>query len=166
MTLVKRPFAETFTFARPNAAAHRNAAGVVVSAAVNVARFDHEPDGTAKGLLIEGGADMGQQDVLVTAAGWEVGVEKAMVLHEYEADGEIKRAAFYTNQAKALADNCLASVAHHREIIVLDGWKRNRGGYVRFDGRNWSLGDALAINPGPLPSTVLGADTDKPLIEG
>jgi hypothetical protein len=166
VTLIKRPFAETFTFARPNAAQHRNAAGAVVTAAINAPRFDHEADGTAKGLLIEPGSDMGQHDALETVAGWDASVAKAMVLHEYDVGGEIVRSAFYTNNPKAMADACLKIVGHHRELIVLDGWKRNRGGYVRFDGRNWYLGGALAINPGPLDTEVLGSDADVPLIEG
>lgn len=165
MTLVKRPFGETFTFSRPIAAPYRDANGNLQSAPMDSPRFDHEPDGTAKGLLVESGAEIGQHDALKTVAGWDV-VKKGMVLHEYEHDGVVRRVAFYTENVKAMTDACLRWTVHHREIIALDGWKRNRGGYVRFDGRNWPLGGALAVQPGPLPSAVLAAEAGKPLIEG
>lgn len=165
MNLVKRPFAETFTFARSVSADYRDASGAVATAPINAPRFDHTVDGTAKGLLVESGPSFGQHDALRTVAGWDA-VDKGMVLHEYEHNGTVRRVAFYTQAVKAMTDACLRSGGHHRELIVLDGWKRNRGGYVRFDGRNWFLGDAIAISPGPLPSDVLGAEPEKPLIEG
>lgn len=166
MALVKRPFGDTFTFARPVAASYRDSNGVLASAASNVPRFDHGEDGSPRGLLIELGGDMGQHDALATVEGWDAGVTKAMVLHEYEIDGEIRRTAFYTATPKAVVDGCLAIAAWHRELIVLDGWKRNRGGYVRFDRRNWSLGDAIAVDPGMRLNAVLAVEPGKPLIEG
>jgi hypothetical protein len=166
VTLVKRPFADTFTFARNIAAQVRDANGALVTAAVNVPRFDHDATGNAKGLLVETGPSNGQHDAIKTVAGWDVGVSKGMVLHEYEQDGELRRIAFYTENVKAMADSCLNGAVHHRTLIVLDGWKRNRGGYVRFDGRNWPLGGALAVQPGPLASPVLVDGEGRILIEG
>jgi hypothetical protein len=166
MTLVKRPFGESFTFARSIAADYRDAAGDVVTAPVNVPRFDHAVDGTPKGLLVEPGPALGQHDALQTQPGWEVGVEKATVLHEYEMDGQIRRVAFYTSNAKAMADGCCRAAVHHRSLIAVEGYLRNRGGYVRYDGRNWDLGSALAVQPGPLASPVLADEDGRLLIEG
>lgn len=166
MTLVKRPFSESFTFSRPSAANHRDASGAVVTAAVNQPRFDHEADGEPRGLLVEAGAGPGQSDYVVSAQGWDAGALKAMVLHEYELDGEVRRVAFYTLTARATVDNCLNAAVHHREIKALDGWLRNRGGYVRHDGRNWQLGMLVAVQPGPLASPVLEDSADRLLVEG
>jgi hypothetical protein len=166
VTLVKRPFAETFTFARTVPADHRNALGVQVTALVNQPRFDHDIDGNPRGLMVRMGNNYGEHDAIATVSGWDAGNAKYMVLHEYSQNDVMRRVAFYTTNGKALVDSCLRAAVDHREVIVLDGWKRNRGGYVRFDGRNWSLGDALAVADGPLASPVLADGEDRPFIEG
>lgn len=165
MSLVKRPFADSFAFARPVAAAHRDANGVLVNAGVDQPRFDHDDQGNPKGLLVAPGVVPGEHDAIATAAGWD-NEAPGMILHEYDQGGEIRRVAFYTVRLKDMADACLRHAVHHREIIAVDGYLRNRGGYVRYDGRNWDLGDALAIQSGPLASPVLADGAGRLLIEG
>ena len=181
MALVKRPFGETFAFSRPIAAPVRNAQGVALSAPADVARFDHDVDGTARGLLIESGPTTGQADILATVGGWQ-GDGIGTVLHEFRtADragpggatiaGEVRRVALYSRKLKATADACLALAGHHRTIIAVDGFLRNRGGYVRYDGRNWQLGQFLAASlpraqGGPIVPLILGDSAGRPLIEG
>jgi hypothetical protein len=166
VTLVKQPFGATFTFSRSIAAPYRDFEGTVQIAAPNIARFDHDAAHVLKGILVEPGPGFGQHDNLASVAGWDVGLVEATVLHSYEADGEIRNVAFYTRSAKAMVDACLRVAGHHREIKVVDGFLRNRGGYVRNDRRNWQLGSAIATAPGPLPSPVLADQAGRPLIEG
>lgn len=167
MNLVKHSFADTFVFSRNRTAQYRDKAGALTTAAVDAPRFDHDVDGTPKGLLVEAGPENGQHDAIKSVAGWDAGVDKAMVLHEYQfPDGTIRRAAFYTRNVKATVDACLNCAVHHREIIAFDGWKRNRGGFVRFNGHNWFLGEAIAVRSGPLVSPVLADDQGRSLIEG
>lgn len=168
MPLIKRPFAESFVFARTIAADRRDETGAIVTEAANVPRFDHKPDGTPLGLLVTAGPSYGQHDAIATVDGWQPSIATmGTVLHEYgAADGSVVRAAFYSANVKATADACLRAAVHHRALIVLDGRLRNRGGYVRHDARNWSLPAGLAVDDGPLASPALGDGAGRPLIEG
>lgn len=163
--LIKRPFAETFSFARATAADHRDATGTLVTAAVDAPRFDHGEDGTARGLLVDGGDALGAADRLATVHGWET-AGPATVLHEYEAEGAIVRLALYTLNVKATVDGCLRAQAHHREIKAIPAYLRNRGGYVRHDGRNWPLSGTIAVQPAPYPLAVIEDGAGRQLADG
>lgn len=164
MDLVKRPFGETFTFSRPGPADYTDANGDPQTAAANVARFDFAPGGILKGLLVEPGSGFGQHDAIVTVDGWQ-GDDMGTVLHEIEEDGVVRRVAFYSRTMKATVDGRLRAAGHHRSIIAIPGFLRNRGGYVRFDRRNWQLGRAIAIEDVP-GAPVLGDDAGRIIIEG
>ena len=55
-------FTTAFDFARSEAAAVREADGVVRTLAADVPRFDHDPAGIPRGLLVTPGTDVGGQD--------------------------------------------------------------------------------------------------------
>lgn len=164
LALVKRPFAETFTLARASAGAHRDATGALVTAPANAPRFDHDENGTPRGLLVEGGAP-GEADRLASVDGWAA-PGPATVLHEFEADGVIVRSARYTVNVKATVDGCLRAAVHHREIKALPAYLRNRGGYVRHDGRNWPLSGTIAVQAAPFTLELIEDGHGRPVLDG
>lgn len=134
-------FAGTFTFARPNAAPYRAADGRTLVAAPGVPRFDHLSDGTALGLVVEAGSDMGQQDAVAVRPGAMAIVRgvKATVLHErMDVGGAIVRRAHYTLDATVTANACLAQLGRHRLLAVVEGFLPIRGAVVAYRGRRWS----------------------------
>jgi hypothetical protein len=137
--------------------------GVVTEAAIDTPRFDHAEDGTPRGLLVEGRPETGQADVVMPLDGaWAVA--PGTVLHEYETPaGEIRRRAWYARRdPRSVIASCLAAKGRHRLIVHVPGHLKNRGGVVRWRDRFWTLGAAIAADPG----TVLGVEDDVPLIEG
>ncbi len=134
-------FAATFSFARPKAAPYRAADGRTTVAAVDQPRFDHQSDGSAIGLLVEAGSEMGQHDAIRLRAGTialDAG-EKATVLHEIAAaDGSIARRAHYTLAAASTVDACLAQIGRHRLIAVVAGFLPIRSRVVAYRGRRWT----------------------------
>ena len=163
--LIKRTFGESFSFARASAAPVRDATGALVSAAPNVPRFDHDEAGTRRGLIIGGGAAPGEADRLSSADGWDV-AGPATVLHEFETDGVVTRQAIYTVNAKAALDGCLRAAVHHREIKAIPAYLRNRGGYVRHDGRNWSLSAAIEAQGAPYTVVVIEDGDGRVILNG
>ncbi|MBI0530083.1 hypothetical protein [Sphingomonas sp. TX0522] len=134
-------FADTFTFARPNAAPYRAANGRLATAAAGVARFDHLSDGTPMGLIVEAGAEMGQHDAVRLAAGVvPVPIGKpATVLHEIAtADGDVSRRAHYTLTSVATVNACLAQIGLHRIVAVVAGFLPIRSGTVAYRRRRWT----------------------------
>lgn len=170
MILVKRPFAETFVFSRPVAADYRDSSGAIVTATVDAPRFDHDATGVALGLRVTAGPAFGQHDAIATVPGW-AGAATGTVLHEYSAiegpeAGQVRRIALYSRNIEGTANGCLRAAVHHRRLIAVPGILRNRGGYVRFDRANWSLGDAIAVTDGPIDGPALADGAGRALIEG
>lgn len=144
MPLVDQPFADTFVFSRGDRGAYRDADGVDRIARMDVPRFDHDADGAALGLLVEGRPLRWSPDRLSIQDG-DWAEPRGTVLHEFATpDGTVKRRAWYAPTDPAAAvDACLSIAAHHREIAYLPTLLRNRGGYVRWGRRDWSLGGLI-----------------------
>jgi hypothetical protein len=163
VSFVDQPFADTFDFTRARVAPYRAATGLITDAPADAPRFDHDPTGTPRGLLVEGRPQFDAPDVLTArAGGWEV--EGGTVLHEYEtSDGEIRRRAWYARVApRSVVNACLAAKGRQRVIAYVPGHLPNRAGQVRWRDRFWSLGAGLAAGGGD----VLGVQDQIPLIEG
>jgi len=162
--LVGYPFAEAFDFTRPVAAAVRNQAGEVESAAIDEPRFDHDEAGNRLGLLVAAGETLSQGDRCAVIAGdWEV-VGPATVLHEYaDAEGAVQRRAYYTASVRKMVNSVLAIEGHHRIIGAVPGFLKNRAGEVLYRERLWEL--SLAIGTG-VESEVLedGSEIDRILV--
>lgn len=165
-----------FAFSRSEVATYLNANGAPVTAAVNVPRFDHGTDGSARGLLMTVGSDLGTQDRIAldplmlpeTMISGPRNVDReATVFHAFVAlDAEewvIERRAWYTRQAKVLIDRLLGQQGHHVEIGVITGFRVNLGGYCRLRGEVWSLPPGLEGNAA---GAAFAADAlgNKPLI--
>jgi hypothetical protein len=165
MPLVGLHFDETFAFARPIAAEHRDAAGDLVEAAAGDPRFDYDEAGMALGLLIEGGPYFGAADrASVLAGDWEI-LGPATVFHDFAAaGGQPERRAYYSRSARATIDALLGEAGHHRRIGAIPGHLRNLGGFVRYRNETWHLPAAIGDSDGALVSD--GDDADRPLIEG
>jgi hypothetical protein len=178
--LRRADFATAFLFSRSEAAAYTDAAGAAQSAAIDTPRFDHDEDGTPRGLLVTAGTDIGRQDrVAIDAAALPEGMLDATLLSDRDAtvfhtfvplgaDAWVpERRAWYTRNAKATIDGLLAQAGHHLEIGVIPGLRANLGGYCRLRGQVWLLppglaadssGAALAADPaGAKPLLLAGA---------
>lgn len=144
MPLVDQPFADTFVFSRGDRGSYRDAGGVERLARIDVPRFDHDPDGAPLGLLVEGHPLRWSPDRLSVQDG-DWAVTRGTVLHEFATPaGVIERRAWYAPlDPVAAVDACLSIAAHHREIAYLPALLRNRGGYVRWGRRDWSLGGLI-----------------------
>ncbi len=165
MRLVGLTFEETFVFARPIAAEHRDAAGEIVEAAIDAPRFDHDEAGARLGLLVEGGPYFGAADrVSVPPGDWEI-AGPATVFHELAGEDDVPvRRAYYTRSARASVNAILATAGHHRQIGAAAGHFRNLGGHVRYREQIWQLPVAIGDGDGAFISD--GDDPDRPLIEG
>jgi hypothetical protein len=179
-------FTIAFAFTRSEAADVREADGIVRTQAAGVPRFDHDPAGIPRGLLVTPGADIGGQDrsafdplmlpaaltegddqtareatvyhafVPLTASRTEDGVSAA-TREEFEA-GIIRR-AFYTREAARLVDALIRTAGHHLVIGVHAGFAENRHGFARYRGKLWQLPLGLGGADGALTSSP-----EKPLI--
>lgn len=160
------PFANSFSFARSITAAYRNAAGVLVNAAVNEPRFDHDVDGNRLGMLVTAGPLYGQHDAVAALPGdWDT-ARKATVLWAWSENGELKRRALYTTNVRATIDACLKVQAHHVFLGAVAAFLPNLGndtrpGYVRYRNTEYPLGNAL----GPSEGLALGNEGGDVLIE-
>lgn len=167
-------FGAAFSFVREAAATYRNASGALATAGVNKARFDHAADGTAFGLLLSAGEDLGTRDrvrirasVLPDALLDTVtpGARDVTILHRYaapvadEADRVEVRHAWYSRNVKAAIDALLMQAGHHLEIGVLAGFRPNYSGVVRFRGHTWALAGVLMAG-----SAALHDGHGRPLI--
>ncbi|UNU43619.1 hypothetical protein EAO27_13475 [Sphingopyxis sp. YF1] len=156
----RQHFAAWFDFGRPTAAPYRDAAGAIVTAAIDVPRFDHDAAGAPIGLLVEPGAELGQADrarLQVDA----IGATIATVFHERrDADGTIVRRAWYSRDPQATIDACLSQAGHHLRIGAIPGYRRNLGGFVRFRGIDWQLTELIAAGAG----AAIGDDAGRGLI--
>jgi hypothetical protein len=163
MSFVDQPFADTFDFARARVAALRGPDGLPATAAIDAPRFDHDAEGSPRGLLVEGRPEFGAADRLTVKAGaWETA--RGTVLHEYEApDGEVRRRAWYARtDPRAIVDACLGVKGRHRLVAYVPGHLKNRGGEVRWRDRLWALGAMILVDAGELLAPV----DDTPFIEG
>lgn len=159
-----------FAFTRPGAAAYRNAAGALVQAGINVPRFDHLPDGTPRGFLVQPGEQMGQADralldPLMLPA--ELLSDRVTVLHALDTGTGLVRRAWYSQDAKATIDACLSIAGHHLSIGVIAGFRARQGsrfepGFVRYRRQSWSLTRALAASS----LAALSDEDGRPLIGG
>lgn len=160
------PFANTFSFVRPVAAAFRNASGAVVNAAPGEPRFDHDAEGNRLGLLVTAGTVYGHHDAAAALPGeWE-GSGKATVLWAWNENGELKRRALYSSNVRATINACLNAQAHHVFIGAVATFLPNLGnetrlGYVRYRNTEYPLGNAL----GPSEGVAFGNDDGDILIE-
>jgi hypothetical protein len=160
----RQHFAAWFDFGRPTAAPYRDAAGAIVTAAIDAPRFDHDGDGASIGLLVEPGDELGQADrarLQVDA----IGATIATVFHERrDPDGTIVRRAWYSRDPQATIDACLSQAGHHLRVGAIPGYRRRLGasgaGFVRFRGADWQLTDLIAAGPG----AALGDDDGRALI--
>lgn len=160
------PFANTFSFVRPVAAAFRNASGALVDAAVDEPRFDHDADGNRIGMLVTAGPVYGQHDAAAALPGeWE-GSGRATVLWAWSESGELKRRALYSSNVRATINACLNTQAHHVFLGAVGTFLPNLGnetrpGYVRYRNTEYPLGNVL----GPSESVALGNEDGDILIE-
>lgn len=179
--LTQADFDIAFAFARSEASAYVDAAGGDQVAPIDVPRFDHDPAGASRGLLLTPGTDLGTADRIAIdplmlpaplVDGAASGEREATVFHAFVPLGAdpwiIDRRAWYTRQATAMIDGLLAQSGHHVEIGVVTGFRPNLGGFVRLRGEVWTLpaglsgngaGAALAVDAaGAMPIIVAGAE--------
>lgn len=159
-----------FAFTRPTAAAYRNGAGALVEAGIDAPRFDHLPDGTPRGLLVEPGeqlglADSARLDPLMLAE--DLLSARVTVLHALDTGGGLVRRAWYSEDAKATIDACLSIAGHHVSIGIIAGFRARQGsrfepGFVRYRRQSWSLTRVLAASS----LAALGDEDGRPLIGG
>lgn len=162
MPLVDQPFAATFTFARARTAAYVDAAGAVQVAAIDAARFDHDLAGAPRGVLIEGRPQYSAADRLQVVDG-DWAVPGGTVLHEIETAAGVERRAWYAPTApRATVNACLNAKGRHRRLAYVPTYLPNRGGFVRWRDRFWSLGALVLVEPG----VTVGVQTNIHLLEG
>jgi len=164
-------FADWFDFSRPVPANYRSADGVIAEAAENVPRFDHAADGGPLGLIVEPGSAIGRGDRTVLQAGVlaEEADRPATVFHAISGEaGAVERRAYYTRDPRATINTLLATVARHRAVGVIPGYRPNRGGFVRYRGLVWLLAGGIADGAGPIPALDgrIGDGIDRPLLAG
>lgn len=164
-----------FDFARSVAAPVRDGDGVVSDAPINAPRFDHDETGTPLGLLVTAGADFGQRDRLTLdplilpedlATSDESMERECTVLHVFTPEGasDPTYRAWYSRAAQRTIDSLIQQIGHHRSIGVLDGFRENRGGIVRYRQRDWQLANPLAVGSNALPVRVLSDGSGMPVI--
>lgn len=180
-------FAIAFDFARSEAAAVRGEDGVVTTLAADQPRFDHDPAGKPRGLLVTPGSDIGGQDrsafdpLMLPAAlteGDDQSAREATVYHAFvpltasQTDGGVSaapqdvfeaaiiRRAFYTREAARLIDALIRSAGHHLIIGAHAGFAENRDGFARYRGKLWQLPQGIRGDD----SGALTSSADKPLI--
>lgn len=159
--LVNVAFAQAFDFARTIVAPYRNASGLLINAAIDAPRFDHDEAGNRRGLLIGRGPLRGQHDALSVVAGaWEI-IGKATILFEWAEDDLIRSRALYSRSVRADVNSCLKIAGHLRMIGAVPGYLPNLGGYVRYRNRDWPLGVALDAGGG----AVMGDGAGRVIIE-
>jgi len=174
--LTQDDFSVAFSFARSAAGSYRDAAGVVRSAAVDVPRFDHDEAGAPLGLLIAPGADIGEHDRIELdpfmlpedlVTGIDDTTRRATILHAFTPAGEtaLRRNAWYSRNTKFMVDALLRQAGRHQSIGVIEGFRINLGGLVRYRGHDWWLPGVLQtegaslIARGELPLISSGAVT-------
>lgn len=166
--LDQRDFDIAFSFARPTAAAYRNAQGTMASAPIDTPRFDHDGDGARLGLLIEPGAQLGQADrvtfdPLMLPA--ELLRAQVTVLHAVDLGDSLIRRAWYSEDAAATINALLKMAGHHQMIGVIAGFRERKGsrfeaGFIRYRHESWYLTRALAADQ----TRALSDDAGRPLI--
>lgn len=152
-----------FDFTRPTQMPYRDADGALQTADIDVARFDHEEDGTPLGLLVERGAALGLSDraVMQDGALEEYAGTDCTVLHaQILDDGSVERRAWYSRAPATTITAMLGTVGHHASIGVIPGFRENKGGHVRYRGFSWYLMGFIEVGDG----SVLSDDSDRPLI--
>jgi|GEM_PF-3095159 len=161
-------FALAFDFARSEAVAVLDAAGLPASAEPDVAAFDHTAAGVPLGLLVIAGTDLGGGDRVALdplmlpielVSGEVPGDRDATVFHRFDAGAGEARRAWYTRHAQATVEALLDQPGHHREIGVVAGFRRNDGGLVRYRGEIWTLPELLSAD-----GIVLADTEDRPVI--
>lgn len=171
--LTSAQFDLAFTFARSEAAQHRNGAGALVTAAVDAPRFDHDIAGAPLGFLTGVGADLGGGDrvaidpLMLPAAlltGELPGDRDATVFHRFDTGSGEQRRAWYSRDVTATIAALLHQAGHHLELGVVAGFRRNEdgrtaAGFVRYRGEVWQLPELLGVTGG-----VLADLEDRPLI--
>lgn len=172
--LSQAQFATAFDFGRTEAGTYRGPDGVAINGVSGEPRFDHDIEGSPRGLLVKAGYELGGGDrVAIKTTALPVGVfdqltpgaSDVTILHRYapavtdeSAWTEIRR-AWYSRNAKAAIDALLASEGHHLEIGVVRGFRRNIGGVVRYRDAVWQLAGVLLVG-----SAALTDGEGRPLI--
>ncbi|MEL7784069.1 hypothetical protein AAG607_13665 [Citromicrobium bathyomarinum] len=184
MAILKQSqFALAFTLNRSESGRHRNAAGALVTAAIDAARFDYSEAGEPRGLLTTPGSDIGAQDrvafdpLMLPAAlteSTDLPDREATVYHAFrplidlaadldrqQADfaSTIARRAWYSRDAATTITRLLNMAGHHLAIGVHAGFAPNDDGFARYRGQLWRLPDLLQVDGG-----VLSTDAGRPLI--
>lgn len=176
-------FGIAFDFGRAEAAQVRGPDGVVRTAAPDEPRFDHDPAGRPRGLLVTGGEEPGGGDravfdplMLPTALveGDDLAAREATVYHAFVPvtagigsaaqevfEAAIIRRAIYTRDAARTIDALMRSAGHHVMIGAHAGFAENRAGFARFRGKLWALPAGLRVAPA---GDALDAATGKPLL--
>lgn len=170
-----------FSFSRSAAAGYVGGNGFPAAAAIDAPRFDHDETGTARGLLITPGADIGEQDrakidpLMLPAAlieGPASSDRAATVFHAFVPLGAdpwvVERRAWYSRNVQATLDRLLSQSGHHIALGVIAGFRSADAGVVRLRGQTWALagilldqagGVAVAIDAGGvLPLVTAGAE--------
>lgn len=150
-------FPLVFDYRRLLSAAYTSADGATAYADADIPRFDHFPDGSARGLIIERGQVLGLGDTVTLdplmlpedMAGLPVTVFHAKSL----ADGSIDRRAWYSRDGEKLIASLLSGEARHMQIGVVDGFRVNKGGFVRYRYQTWWLQTVLGDGAGAAMAT-------------
>lgn len=162
MPLVDQPFADTFTFSRSRTADYIDATGAPAVALINAARFDHDVSGQPRGLVVEGRPQFSAADRLQVIDG-DWAVPGGTVLHEIETAAGIERRAWYAPaDPEGTVNACLNAKGRHRRLAYVATYLPNRGGFVRWRDRFWTLGGVVLAGPG----VAIGIDDIKMLLEG
>lgn len=167
-----------FAFGRSEAAAYRDAAGALATAAIDTPRFDHDTARAPRGLLVSAGVELGGGDrveiepEILPATLFDFTTptaSDATVFHWFapavadDADWLPVRRAWYTRNAKACVDALAAQVGHHLALGVVSGFRSNVLGAVQYRGYAWTVagvllaGDAAIADAAGRPLVTSGA---------
>lgn len=144
-------FAELFLFSRPIARPARGMDGVAAMLDPGEPRFDHDINGRPLGLLVEGGARLGEGDrvELDRSRPWWESADRWTILHAHRPAGNptsIVRKAHFCEAVHAadLVDACLGLAGHHVTIGAVPAiLGTDRRGEVRYAGHGWQLDQLL-----------------------
>lgn len=147
-------FSDVFTFSRPTAAPYVDAGGVARSAPADTPRFGYL-SGQPRGLVVDGGAAMGQGDrVRLRARDWSASPTWT-VLHDWDPGTGRRLDAHYTRDPAAMINGCLSFAGYHRRIAAYAGYLPNYGGWVWALGTRWTLPAILGTQAGVTVSRIL-----------
>lgn len=166
--LTSADLATAFVFGRSESGDYRDATGALVTAAPGVARFDHDAQGQALGLLVGAGTELGGGDRLaIDALALPADLFDPLplagdvtVFHRFDPGTGEQRRAWYSRNVLATIDALMRQPGHHRELGVVRGFRENLGGLVHFRGAAWQLPRIMAAG-----ATALGDGEGRALIQ-